>query len=676
MNRWWKWGRTDEPDRISPSGSDSSKHFLSPENLGLILMGVWTICGAIATVWDGTPVQHIERQAQRLFIQLRGPVLPPQEVVILAIDDESLTASERYRDPPDPTKEAVVELLEPPFPWKRAAYAVVIERLMAAGAKSVAVDLLFDLPSGYGPEDDETLKQTLSRYQERVVLAAAYDDTADPQGIITYQLYKPLESVSPKTVQLGLVNFLPPEVDGRVYRLGSEYTERVLRPLGLETIPSFAEAALQTAQVSYSPPKGSGIFFYGTPLNHQGLFKTIPFWQVLASDWWDVHWREETFKDKIVVIGATSDQQGLTDFVPTPIALRMPGIELHANAIATLIEGRSIAEAIPNPSLRGLWVLVIVGGMAIWLYRLPKLTAALMFWGLGMAVVWTGIGFFTFTWGGLIFPVAIPAIAITLNSFSYFTTLFISDQVEKRRFRSTLERYVAAPVVQEILKQHDDYQELLKGRQLKAAILFSDIRGFTTLSSQLEPEPLVEQLNIYLNGMVEEILDAGGTVDKFIGDAVMAEFGCPVSEGEKTDAMNAIRAALGMRKALQALREQWRLEGRIPLFNGIGINYGDLIAGDIGSLRRREYAVIGDAVNVASRVEGLTKKYGTDILITESLYELVKEDIDAVFLGEEEVRGRSGAVKLYSLIGLKGESQALYHQVHQELQGYFSLNDA
>ncbi|HBY81577.1 MAG TPA: adenylate/guanylate cyclase domain-containing protein, partial [Cyanobacteria bacterium UBA11148] len=231
---------------------------------------------------------------------------------------------------------------------------------------------------------------------------------------------------------------------------------------------------------------------------------------------------------------------------------------------------------------------------------------------------------------------------------------------------------VAAPVVQEILKQPDDYQELLKGRKLKAAILFSDIRGFTTLSSQLEPEPLVEQLNIYLNAMVEVILDAGGTVDKFIGDAVMAEFGSPVSEGEKTDAMNSIRAALEMRKALHKLREQWYQEGRVPLFNGIGINYGELIAGDIGSLRRREYAVIGDAVNVASRVEGLTKTFGIDILITDSLYEIVKEEVEVIYVGEQEVRGRSGAVRLYSLIGLKGESQDFYQQVQDDLQRYLN----
>ncbi|HBB34509.1 MAG TPA: adenylate/guanylate cyclase domain-containing protein [Cyanobacteria bacterium UBA9273] len=651
-----------------------NKKFWRPERIGALLMGFWTVSGAIATVWQGTPVQFLERQTQRLFIELRGPVPAPEDIVILAIDDESLTASERYRHPPDPKKQAVVELLEAPFPWQRSAYAEAIERLMAAGAKSVALDLLFDLPSGYGPEDDRRFKQTLSKYSDRIVLAAAYNDVADPQGIINHELYKPHEEVYPTSVSLGLVNFLAPEVDGRVYQLGSEYIDRVLRrlPSSVEIIPSFAEATLQAAQQQYPSPEGSTIFFYGTPNRHQNVFKTIPFWQVLASDWWDVHLREQTFKDKIVLVGVTADQQGISDFVPTAIDLRMPGIELHAHAIATLLKGRSMAEAIPSPPLRGLFVLVVVTVTAVGLCQLPKKTVALLFWGLGMVVVWGGMAFLLFNSGRLIFPTAIPAIAIALNTLSYFTTLFISDQIEKKRFRNTLERYVGAPVVQEILKQHDEYQQLLRGRKLKAAILFSDIRGFTTLSSQLEPEPLVEQLNIYLNAMVEAILDAGGTVDKFIGDAVMAEFGSPVSEGEKTDAMNAIRAALGMRRALHELRQQWRREGRVPLFNGIGINYGELIAGDIGSLRRREYAVIGDAVNVASRVEGLTKRFGTDILITDPLYQIVKEEVEIIDLGEQEVRGRSGAVQLYSLIGLKGEPLELYEQVHEELQSFLN----
>jgi adenylate cyclase len=349
----------------------------------------------------------------------------------------------------------------------------------------------------------------------------------------------------------------------------------------------------------------------------------------------------------------------------------MPGVEIHANAIATLSEGKSLIEAIPNPLLRGLLTFLGVTGVGVLLAILPKRHVGQLLWGLGSAIAYGGLSYLVFTYGYLILPTAIPVVAIALTGFSYFIVGAGFDQLEKLRLRHTLERYVAAPVVQEILKQPDDFHALLKGKKLKAAVLFSDIRGFTTLSYKLPPEQLVEQLNTYFNSMVEVIIEAGGTVDKFIGDAVMAEFGFPVSQGEKNDAMNAIRAALGMRQALAKLRSQFIQEGRNPFFNGIGINFGEVIAGDIGSLRRREYGVIGDTVNVASRVEGMTKKFQTDILITESLYQLVKDEVEVIGVGEHPLKGREeNLVQLYSVVGLKGDDQTLYHQVIEDLHKY------
>jgi adenylate cyclase len=290
-------------------------------------------------------------------------------------------------------------------------------------------------------------------------------------------------------------------------------------------------------------------------------------------------------------------------------------------------------------------------------------------WGLGSAIAYAGISYLAFTYGYLILPTAIPVAAIALSGLSFFTVGAIRDQLEKFHLRNTLERYVAAPIVQEILKQPDDFHALLKGKKLKAAVLFSDIRGFTTLSYKLPPEQLIELLNLYFNSMVEAIVEAGGTVDKFIGDAVMAEFGFPVSQGEKQDALNAIRAALGMRKALATLRSQFIQEGRTPFFNGIGINFGEVIAGDIGSFRRREYGVIGDTVNVASRVESMTKKFGTDIVITESLYQLVEDEVEVLDLGEHPLKGREeNLVRLYSLVCLKGDDEMLYNQILRELR--------
>jgi adenylate cyclase len=550
------------------------------------------------------------------------------------------------------------------FPWQRVAYGRAIEQLMAAGAKSVTLDLIFDLPSSYGAKDDQQFAAVLKKYSSQVVLGAAYDESPAPEGL-TITLSKPNSTLLNTGVGLGFVNYPPLEVDGRIHQLASNYRQQIIHPLRLPELPTLAEATLEAAQRLYPHPQSSRV---RSTINYYGsarTFTTLPF-SVLAPNKWNAY--KDQFRGKIVLIGTTAES--LKDLFPTPFGTTMPGVEIHANSIATLLQGKAINEGIPGSLRQGLFVFFLVGATGVLLVKATKRTSDRLFWSLGLSSFWVIASYGLFTYQYLILPTAIPVLGMLLSGFSYFTTGVIQDQIEKRRFRNTLERYVAAPVVREILKAPEDYNALLKGRKIKAAILFSDIRGFTTLSSHLEPEPLVEQLNVYLDGMVEAILEAGGTVDKFIGDAVMAEFGSPFSQGAKNDALNALRAALGMRAALADLRQHWLKNGQEPLFNGIGINYGELIAGDIGSKRRREYAVIGDAVNVASRVESLTKQYKTDLLITQSLYDLITEEIDVVFVGEQEVKGRSGMVKLYSVLGFKGKDHSLYHQVHEDLKAH------
>ncbi|HBB33447.1 MAG TPA: adenylate/guanylate cyclase domain-containing protein [Cyanobacteria bacterium UBA8803] len=651
MISWW--GQRNQ-------NSSRSRFPLNAPRAGLIFVGLWACWGGIATAWELGPAQWLERHTQNFFFERRGSISPPDNIVILAIDNYSLSAAQRYRD--DIQKQQFLQLIAT-WPWQRRSYAEALERLMVAGASTVSMDILFDLPSGYGEADDQQLKTTLQKYQGRVILAAAYLDSAGSQGAIA-ELFEPTPALSIPSSSVGLVNFPPLEVDGRVRRLGHIYREQVLRPLNKRPLPSLAEATLQAAQLPYPQPQGSDIFFYGPPQT----FKQIPFWQVLDSEWWNFHLQQGTFKNKIVLIGPTAETAAFSDLHRTPFTDKMPGVELHANAIATLLEDKSIAPAIPNALLEGVFVCVGVGAAGVLLGKLGKQPVAQLGWGLGGAIAWGCFSYLIFTSHQLILPTAVPGMAIALSGLSYLMVGAISNQLEKLRLRHTLERYVAAPVAQEILKQPSNFQTLLKGQKLQAVILFSDIRGFTTLSYKLPPEQLVEQLNIYFNAMVEAIINAGGTLDKFIGDAVMAEFGFPRSQGKKNDAMNAIRAALEMRRALAQLREQFIKEGRLPLFNGIGLNFGEVIAGDIGSLRRSEYAVIGDAVNVASRVEGLTKQCGTDILITESLYKLVAEEVEVIYVGEHPLKGREDSlVRLYSLVGLKGEDKTLYHQIHQDL---------
>ncbi|MGI0485772.1 CHASE2 domain-containing protein [Pantanalinema rosaneae CENA516] len=622
-----------------------------------LLVTLWGLSAAIATGFDLPLVRESEQQAQNWFFRLRGTVRPPEQIVIVAIDGQSLLAANNYQT--DPDKREITQLLQT-WPWQRAAYARVIERLMAAGAKTVALDLIIAEPSQYGVADDQQLQQAIARFPDNLVLAATYEASSQLLPGAMMQLVEPIPSVRTPTVALGLVNYLS-EADGQISRLSPAFREAVLQPLNLPELPTFAEATLGASQITYPSPHGDKIFFYGKA----GTIKQIPFWQVLAPDWWQIYQQEQTFKDKIVLIG-TTDSTISSDVFPTVFGM-MPGVEIHANEIATLLEGRSLIEPLANSWVRGLFVFVVVVStgwvIGIFATRLFRELA----WGIGILLVSGLLAYLLFTYSYIILPTAVPLIAIALSTFSYFAARALAERIERIRLRSTMERYIAAPVVQEILKYPGTLQV---GRKLKAAVLFSDIRGFTTLSYQLPPEQLIEQLNIYFSAMVQVIIDSGGTVDKFIGDAIMAEFGFPLSQGEVDDALNAIRAALGMRAALADLRSRFMAEGRVPFFSGIGISYGEVIAGDIGALRRREYGVIGDTVNVASRVEGMTKQFWTDILITESLYTLVADNVDVICVGEHKLRGRDTSVPLYSLVGWKGEDQTLYHQTMEDLRAY------
>jgi len=219
------------------------------------------------------------------------------------------------------------------------------------------------------------------------------------------------------------------------------------------------------------------------------------------------------------------------------------------------------------------------------------------------------------------------------------------DITQEQRLMSTLCRYVTREIAEEVMKQKG--QVRLGGTRAPISILFADIRNFTTISERCEPETIVEFLNDYFAAMVHEIFAQQGTLDKFMGDGIMAVFGAPISRPD--DPVRAVRAALGMRRSLREFNARQRLKGGIEVEIGIGISHGESISGNIGSEQRMEYTVIGDTVNLASRLEGLTKNHPYKVLINDRIYEQVKGEFGCVLIGEERVKGKAQTVQVYGV---------------------------
>lgn len=454
-----------------PGNVPTGKRSPSPRrNWGRRLTGFWAVVAATATASSLGLVAALERQTQTMFLGLRGRVAPPADVVILAIDESSLTQGEFFQA--DPQRYRSLESIEV-WPWQRKAYALAIDQLMAAGARAVAIDILFSTRSIYGEADDRQFADTLQRHRQRVVLASRYVETATPQGTIT-QLTSPLSEFCADARCTGFINLLL-EPDGRVHRLGPAFLNQLRQNLlpeeavALPQLPAFADATLQAAQVPPVETGGETIFFHG-PAH---TIEAIPFWFVLDPTTWETTLQSgQFFKDKIVLIGSTAPVH--QDFHPTPMSETwlhpepMAGVEIHANAIATLLTGRSLTTLLPSAPARGLFVLVLIGGSG-WLLSRTRQSLHQLAWAMGLMGFWIGISYSLFVYGRVIVPTAIPAIALGLCGISQLVMGSIDDQLKKRQLRDTLKQYVTSPIVQEIISQQDDLQDLLHERELAMA---------------------------------------------------------------------------------------------------------------------------------------------------------------------------------------------------------------
>ena len=344
------------------------------------------------------------------------------------------------------------------------------------------------------------------------------------------------------------------------------------------------------------------------------------------------------FRGKLVLIGQTA--VGL-DLRATPLSPASAGIEIHANALDNLINGDF--DVVANRWLIFPLIAIAAALLGALLDVIRKQTTAaataIAFIVVALAIVYAAAS------AGRILP-AFATIASLALTYVVLTVInIVSEQKQTAVLRTTFGRYVSPQILEHILAHPEKVQ--LGGDRRDLTILFSDIRGFTSISEASEPEQVVEMLNEYLTRMVEILLAHGGTLDKFIGDAVMGFWNAPAADNDHP--RHAVACAIEMIQETAKLRERWMSEGKAALRIGIGINTGEAVVGNIGAEKVFGYTVIGDAVNLASRLESKNKDYGTEIIISEFTRERIAGAFETVYLDDVKVKGKEKAVKIYEV---------------------------
>jgi adenylate cyclase len=374
----------------------------------------------------------------------------------------------------------------------------------------------------------------------------------------------------------------------------------------------------------------------------------------------------ERLRGKVALVGTTAP--GLLDLRATPVDSVYPGVEIHANLVAGMID-RNIKQK-PPFMVGAEVVLLAIGGIALALL-IPMLSAA---WATGAALIGAAliVGLNLLVWNnGMLLPLAASVLMTgTLYTMNMAYGYFVESR-SKRQFTELFGQYVPPELVDEMARDPQKYTMEPKAADL--TILFSDVRGFTSISEQLSPEDLKEYINEYLTDMSAIIRHHRGTLDKYIGDAIMAFWGAPVADADH--ARQGVITALEMQRECEKLREKFRARGW-PEFNiGVGLNSGQVRVGDMGSQVRKAYTAMGDAVNLASRLEGRTKFYGVGILVGEATKEIVK-DVVYKELDLIKVKGKDTAVRVFEPIGLESEvdkkTQDEIKLWHQTLRAYRS----
>jgi adenylate cyclase len=575
-----------------------------------------------------------ETRAVDAFLVLRDRVPAPEIVLVLIDDDAFLALGQRQ-------------------PLSRRYVADLADFLLRSGARVVAFDLVITTPSA--PPEDQALLAVARRWNARRPGSLVFASLATPAAGGAYVLLPPF---SPELAALSGFANAPLGADGVVRRftpvLPGAGGAR-LPALSLATLagssglaPRDLAARLAASSISLpvrddrgkiTPAEASLAQLAGPPwridyTGPPGAFTSFPSEPLVALARSGTEPDPDNpFRDRLVMVGATFVES--RDFYPTPTGL-MSGVEIQAHLVNTLLSRRTL---LPPPWYLNVALLtavcVSISVLSLWLRP-----AWLALVGLALVGGLVAASYEAYTRGGYWLDFLAPL----LGTLAYLQG---AHWVRRRRLRSAFGQYVSPQVMDRVMRTGAS----LGGEVRRVTVLLSDLRGFTTISERLPPETVSEMMNEYFTAMVDVILAHRGLVQDFIGDAIMAVYGAPLDDPEHC--WHAARSAIGMHAALAGLNHRWEAEGRGPLAMGIAVHTGPAFAGTLGAPRKKKYAVLGDTVNVASRMEGLNRDLGTGILISGAVLAVLRDRTVVRDWGSVAVKGRSEPVEIHELLSLE-----------------------
>lgn len=557
--------------------------------------------------------EFLENRALDFAYQWRSPQPAVTDILVVGIDEASFQELRRA------------------WPWPRSWHARLIRRLQAAGARLIAFDVVFAEPTS--PSEDEALATAL-REAGNVVLAKTIEVVSDPR-FRRQILISPLPSLATAAPAVGLA-MVTPDPDGVVRRFHA-------RLAGHETLAAVLARLLRPDL----PISAEGLINYAGPARS---LDCVSYYQVIDPD----HpLPAARIQGKIVLVGrvleASVAPQGQADMFYTPYfpltGQPMAGVEIQGHILHTLLTG----TAGQNLPARGRVLL----SAALLLLAGPVFARLSPLSGLGILLVAVAclgsLSLYLFWQHHWVLPPVLLSLGLTACYGGNALCHYLLAAREKRWLRQAFSRYVSSSLVEMITAQPERLR--LGGDKVEVTVMFADLAGFTTISEGLSPEKLIHLLNEYFTAMTEIILAHQGTVDKYIGDAIMAFWGAPLPVVKP--ATLACQAALAMHRELEFLQRRFQQHGLPPVEARIGLHTGPAIVGNVGSKERFNYTVMGDTVNLASRLEGVNKIYGTHILLSDSTFNQVQDEFLCRELDSVRVKGRQQPVAIYELLGDK-----------------------